>query len=137
MSTWEEYKKSALEEDAIFEAARRNDIQILIKYLVAKGNPNLSTPGGYSLLMLAAYNGCVDACELLIQAGADVNARDRSGNTILMGVSFKGYSQIAEILLNGGADPNAKNSLGFTAMGFAKTFRRESLVKILANRPSL
>ncbi|MNL18614.1 Ankyrin repeats (3 copies) [compost metagenome] len=133
MATWGDYKKTMLEEDEIFEAARRNNVQALAKYLVAKGNPNLSTHKGYSLLMLAAYNDCDDACEMLIEGGADVNARDRSGNTILMGVSFKGYSQIAEILLKAGADPQAKNCLGFTAMGFAKTFRRHSLVKLLSS----
>ncbi|MNT97076.1 Ankyrin repeats (3 copies) [compost metagenome] len=60
-----------------------------------------------------------------------MNSKDRSGNTILMGVSFKGYTQIAELLLQAGADPKSKNSLGFTAMGFAKTFRRHSVVKLL------
>ncbi len=132
MATWEEYKNTMRSEEAIFESARRGDQCALSDYLSQGGDANLKNHKGYSLLMLAAYNEQEESCRLLLQAGADVNSRDNTGNTILMGVSFKGYPHIASLLIESGADRKLKNYMGLTAMAFAKTFRRNEVVKVLS-----
>ena len=57
----------------------------------------------------------------LINAGADVNAKDKSGNTIFMNaVKYNSNVEIIKTLLSAGADINAKNNKGQTAKDLAK-----------------
>jgi len=44
---------------------------------------------------------------LLIEKGADVNARDNNGSTPLIAAAFKGRSGIAQLLIDKGADVKA------------------------------
>jgi len=50
--------------------------------------------------MLAASHGRLDMVELLLDAGADVNARDEDGSTALMCACEHGYIDIVQMLLN-------------------------------------
>jgi len=50
--------------------------------------------------MLAASHGRCDMVELLIDAGADVNARDEDGSTALMCACEHGYIDIVQMLLS-------------------------------------
>jgi len=49
--------------------------------------------------MLAASHGRCDMVELLLDAGADVNARDEDGSTALMCACEHGYIDIVQMLL--------------------------------------
>jgi len=69
-------------------------------------------PDGETLLH-KAFNYSV--AKLLINLGADVNARDFRGNTPLH-VTYN--PAIAELLLSKGASPEAVNKLGFTPAGY-------------------
>ncbi len=51
----------------------------------------------------------VGSARQLIQAGGDVNAKDKNGWTPLHGAAFYGYVEIAELLIGAGADVNARN----------------------------
>lgn len=44
----------------------------------------------------------------LLEAGADVNARDRGGHTSLHWACWYGHTDIARLLLEHGADPNVR-----------------------------
>jgi len=50
--------------------------------------------------MLAASHGRSDMVELLLDAGADVNARDEEGSTALMCACEHGYTNIIQLLLS-------------------------------------
>jgi len=50
--------------------------------------------------MLAASHGRYDMVELLVAAGADVNARDEDGSTALMCACEHGYIDIVQMLLS-------------------------------------
>jgi ankyrin repeat protein len=74
---------------------------------------------GWTPLHWAADEGYVDVVELLITAGADVNARDNDGWTPLHVAAYKGHAAVAEVLLAVGADPNKHNAGGWTPYHFA------------------
>ena len=74
---------------------------------------------GYTALMLS-YSA--KTTQLLIEAGADINARDKNGETALMRASAKGVSDRVKLLINAGADVNAiDDAFGHTALMEAST----------------
>lgn len=73
--------------------------------------------------MVAAYSGQVGAMSLLMNAGADVNARKGSrflghGETALMWAAAEGHKEAVIALLEHGADVNVRSYCG-TALGYA------------------
>jgi ankyrin repeat protein len=64
------------------------------------------------------WNGRNKVAQFLIEAGVDVNARDRKGNTPLM----RCHENILKLLLNHNADVNAVNQNGSTALILAALF---------------
>jgi ankyrin repeat protein len=67
---------------------------------------------GRTAIFAASVSGLnVECVRLLVEAGANVNARDHNGNTALH-VSFT--TDVAEELLKLGADVNARNNDGET-----------------------
>lgn len=131
MRSWSDYKLTASNEEAIFDAVRQGDLQQVLFHISNNGDVNLTNHKGHSLLMLAAYNGHDTLTSLLLQYGADVNSRDASGNTILMGVAFKGHLGIAQKLLAAGADPQDTNPSGQDALMFAEAFGRDDMSRLL------
>ena len=46
--------------------------------------------------------------KVLLEAGADVNAKRKNGETAVMTDSAKGHIEVVKVLLEAGADVNAK-----------------------------
>ena len=72
-------------------------------------------------LAAALRDADAQAIGKLIEAGADVNARDAEGNTPLILAAFYASPRCVELLLDEGADPNAANRSGVTALIRAAT----------------
>ena len=70
-------------------------------------------------LIRATLEDNLEIVELLLAAGADVNAKDVYGNTALIWASNKGNLDIVELLLASGANVNETNSSGYTALEYA------------------
>ena len=70
--------------------------------------------------MVASGRMHPEVVKLLIDNGADVNARDGDGDTALMWAVIKDYSQeaveIVEFLITHGVDVNNKNEYGETVL---------------------
>ena len=66
--------------------------------------------------MAASQEGHVEIVELLLQNGADVNARNKyNGKTALMQASKNGHYTTVQLLLKAGSDTNACDIEGSTA----------------------
>lgn len=131
MRSWQDYKTTMDEELPQFIWAREGRLIALKSLELDPELINRKNHKGHSALMLAAYNGHVEATEWLISHGADVNSIDGSGNSILMGVAFKGHLSILNLLLKNGADAGYSNEKGQTALDFAQMFGRSDVVKKL------
>ena len=83
-----------------------------------------------SLLHLAACWGMHKTVRLLLEKGADLNARDDAGATPLMMADAD--STLA--LLQHNADPNAKDLNGFTALNYVDKSDRVEVARILIGR---
>jgi len=105
----------------------------VVKRLIEKGyDPNTSSEDGTTYpIILAAENSQVEAIEVLLAHGADVNKTDRIGATALMwacgapvtqGVMFTRTRQheMIPMLLTAGADPTIKSNQKRKALGIFK-----------------
>lgn len=72
-----------------------------------------------------------DIVEMLISAGADVNASSRIGMTPLMAAASIGRGEHVEMLLTKGAKIQSQDSRGRTALDFAKKRKHDTVVKLL------
>ncbi len=86
----------------------------------------------YGALMLASIYEYCDIAELLLEHGADVNAREENLWTALHLASFNGRLEVVEILLDRGADIHARNIDGRTPSGLASRRGEQDVVELLS-----
>jgi ankyrin repeat protein len=94
---------------------------------IAKGN----TPEYCEGHQRECKKACAEVVKTLLDADADVNAKDKSGVTALMVAACAGHTEMVETLLDAGADVNAKGEVGFTALMFAAQEGHTEIVEIL------
>ena len=100
----------------------------------AAGDP--PTLGTTELHAAAENNSSPAVFEVLLKAGADVNAKDRDGSTPLhMAAEFNPSPSVLEILLKASADPRALDTEGKTPHAVAKPENRDILWKAMMDKP--
>lgn len=107
-------------------ACHNRSAAVAARLLKAGANPNLPKPDGETVLMTVADMGGGTATDnlgfanLLIAAGADVNAREtHTGQTALMWAAVRGDLPVATVLVEAGADIHAVTTSGSTPLHFA------------------
>jgi ankyrin repeat protein len=103
--------------DAFLKAVEDDDL-VKAKVLLKTG-ANVNAKGKYfgrRALFDAVRSGNKEMLQLLLDAGADVNARDNEGNTAIMNTYTQATAEIVRMLTNRGADVNAKDKDGNTAL---------------------
>jgi uncharacterized protein len=68
----------------------------------------------------------------LVDAGADVNARQQAGFTPLHTTAMRGYLELTRMLLQHGADPSIANEQGQTPLDLARAADHASVVDLLS-----
>ena len=86
---------------------------------------------GRTCLMTAAHHGRLTICRLLIEKGAQVNARDTMGRTPLHHAARRGHVRKVRLLCDSGADIEARTNGGWRPLHTAARNGRFSVVKEL------
>jgi len=101
----------------------------------ANTGPARRNPGGINPLMAAAGLGSkeedavgrkkteaqsIEAIQVCLEAGVDINAVDGRGQTALYGAALQGYDEVVKFLLAHGAKVDIKDQRGFTAVDAAE-----------------
>ncbi len=121
-----------LVQEDLFSHAQAGDVLEVEQTLAAGANINKKNRFGQSALMLAATMGRLAVAELLVEEGADINAKDMEhGRSVLMFAVADGHLAVAELLIAKDVNVNAKNNDGYTALMFATIRGRLEIVKLL------
>ena len=86
---------------------------------------------GNTLLSFAAYLNLEDVAQSMIDAGVDVNARDRAQNTPLHYAAAGNADKVVPLLLAAGADINARDNFQKTPLHGAAMCNADKVVPLL------
>lgn len=70
-------------------------------------------------MLICCYEGGIEVAQMLIQKGADVNARSKHGYTPLHQAAEFNKANMSKLLIDNGADVNAQNDEGVTPLLFS------------------
>lgn len=91
----------------------------------------LAIDNGWTPLMEAARRDALNVVSEILQAGTDLEARDKAGRTALIHAAQSGSAKSASALLRAGAVADASDSAGQTALGAAAAAAQPALVVLL------
>jgi uncharacterized protein len=124
----------------VFEAAAIGSVERLRELL--EGDASLAaawSEDGFTPLHFAAFFGHPDAAKLLVERGADLEARSTNEQFALdaaplHSASAAGQLEVCRVLLDAGADVNAVQHGGYTALLDAAANKNQELVDFLLER---
>ncbi len=85
-------------------------------------------------LFYAVYKGHLEIVKLLLEKGANVNAKDKYGDTPLLRATKQRHLEIVKLLLDKGADVNEKDKYGDTPLLSAVEIDHLEIVKLLLEK---
>lgn len=98
-------------------------MQVPVVKLLLKNKANLEArlSDGKTVLLFAASRGSFDSCQLLLEAGADLQAIDNQGNNVLhiAAGAFNSESKLLALLVAKGIKVNSINYSGLTPLAIA------------------
>ena len=91
----------------------------VVRVLLTSGLNARGSGDGDAPILVAASRNCVETVKLLLDKGADVNAKDNDGWTPLIKAASGGLTDLARVLLERGADIDVVDKLERTASMYA------------------
>ena len=116
----------------VYQAASLGNGNAVLGLLLANGaDPNVAMANGRTPLMAASRRGDVEAMRLLIDAQAEVDAKNGRGETALTLAAGNGNPEAVRFLLERGADARVRTKRNETALGNAGTAGNADVVRML------
>jgi uncharacterized protein len=119
-------------DELLLKAATEGDFPAASAALRQGASKDATTEFGFTALHVAATAGHLQIVRLLIDAGADVDRRDRHGISPLL--QAVGWPNIMEALLDAGADVDTATIQGVTPLMSAAAFGEMASVRLLLAR---
>ncbi|MFD5177248.1 ankyrin repeat domain-containing protein [Nocardia sp. NPDC058379] len=118
-------------DDELFAAAATDDVARVRDLLARGADPETRGDQGRTPLVAATKNRASAAAVALIEAGADVNAKDDLQDSAYLYAGAEGFDEILEPALRHGADLRSVNRYGGTALIPASEHGHVSTVRML------
>lgn len=118
-------------ETALMHAAWKGRIDA-VRWLLAHGARVERGSMQWTALHYAVFAGHADVAALLLEKGADVNARTPNGSSVLMMAVYEGREDVARWLLGRGADTSIKNENGDGALEWAMKFDQVKIARMVS-----
>ncbi len=101
---------------------------------IPKLTRNINIFLGMTPLLVAAYEGHHDVCELLLEGDADVDHTDKNSRSPLQAAASMGHSAVVNLLLFWGAAVDTIDTEGRTVLSIASTQGNVDVVRQLLER---
>jgi ankyrin repeat protein len=96
----------------------------IARYLIVEKEAEVNQPSANAFKVTPLHSACAivsyPLTQLLLDNGADVNARQQGGGTPLHSAAHQGATELVRLLIESGADINATTDAGDTALSFAE-----------------
>lgn len=109
-------KEVIVRDNTIFKAAANNDTAAIKQALTNRALLEAKDGEGRTPLMVATYHHHAAAAQVLIAAGANVNAQDKMLNSPFLYAGAAGYADILKMCMAAGADYKVYNRYGGSAL---------------------
>lgn len=108
---------------ALFDAVIDGDVALVKKIIGDGAKVSFPDEEGWTLLHFSARDFHVEIAQVLLDAGAEIDAQNVHGNTPLGEAVFgsKGRGEMIRLLLRRGANPNLENMYGVSPKKLADT----------------
>jgi hypothetical protein len=127
-------KSLQVQPGTLYKTVMKGDVEgvrsILTSSKISPNNKN-SSDKQMTALCAASKIGNIEIVRLLLEAHADIEAKDLNEETPLMLACLEGHADVVRILLEANADVNAKNIKGDTPLIFAADSGDADTVRIL------
>lgn len=123
--------------DDLFVAVEKNDIQKVGVLLPLGADVNAKDPyANMTPLMMAAYDGYTEIAKLLIEKGAQVNAKGGvdMDMTPLIYAASQDQLDMVKLLMDKGANVNVKTKYGWTPLFFAASRGKVDIAKLFIDK---
>ena len=110
-----------------------NDNQSISSRLASTPQAAAALPSSGPALHEAIAEGNREIVKILVEAGANVDAKNRFGDPALHRAILKGDSEMVRILVEAGANVNITNAYGDSALNRAIPEGNKEIVQILAD----
>ena len=117
----------------MLQAAIKGDLEQVNVWLDAGANVHFSKLG-WTPLMRASRNGHTEVARLLLERGAELEAKDPDGRTSLMWAAFNGHTEVVCLLLDRGADIEARDKDDWTPLIWASSYGHTEVFRLLLDR---
>lgn len=117
-SLWANYRDE--QGNTLLHLAAGQETERTVKLLLPYFDATAQNIYGATPLHAAAAEGSAETVKALLDAGADVNARDRQRRTPIFYAIAGNNAPTLQAMLCAGADPDARDAYGFTARDYKK-----------------